>query len=337
MSGPGAVTTSPGGSAAGSIIVDVHLGPGDLTRALRADARHGLTSRPKTLSPMWFYDEVGSELFDDITRLEEYYPTRRERQILEARAGEIAALTGADTLVELGSGTSEKTRLLLDALAGAGCLRRFVPFDIAEPTLRSAAAAVAAEYPGTAVHAVVGDFEHHIPLLPGGGRQLVAFLGSTIGNLNPPKRARMLAEIAAGMAPGDALLLGCDLVKDPARLEAAYNDAAGVTSAFNLNVLTALNRQLGADFDLARFAHVARYDPGEQWVEMLLRSLVHQHVSVRGLGLEVVFEEGEEMRTEISTKFRPEGMACELEAAGFHLRAFWTDEGNDFGLFLAFR
>jgi L-histidine N-alpha-methyltransferase len=332
--------TSPGSLSATAdplIVVDVHLGPDDLTRALRADALRGLTATPKALSPMWFYDEVGSELFDDITRLEEYYPTRREREILEARAAEIAEATGADTLVELGSGTSEKTRLLLDALAGAGHLRRFIPFDIAEPTLRSAAAAVATEYPGTAVHAVVGDFAHHIGRLPPGGRRLVAFLGSTIGNLNPPERARMLGEIAAGMAPGDALLLGCDLVKDHARLEAAYNDARGVTAAFNLNVLSALNRQLGATFDPAAFEHVARFDAAQEWIELCLRSRVRQQVTVAGLGIEVAFGAGEEMRTEISTKFRPEGMACELHAAGFHLKNFWTDGGSDFGMFLAFR
>ena len=323
--------------APSTITVEVHLGPDDLTQALRSDAFHGLTANPKRLSPMWFYDEVGSALFDDITRLEEYYPTRREREILQARAPEIAGMTGADTLVELGSGTSEKTRLLLDALAEQGSLRRFVPFDIAEPTLRSAAASVAREYPGTAIHAVVGDFERHIGLLPDDGRRLVAFLGSTIGNLDPAKRARMLGELGAGMSPGDALLLGCDLVKDVARLEAAYNDALGVTAAFNRNVLTALNRELGADFDPDRFAHVARWDEEHEWMEMRLRSLERQRVRVTGLNLEVVFGTGEEMRTEISAKFRPEGMASELEAAGFHLARFWTDRGSDFGLFLAFR
>lgn len=351
MSGPHTVAASLAAPADGRdtepgvITIDVHLGPDDLAAALREDARRGLTSRPKALSPMWFYDEVGSVLFDEITRLEEYYPTRREREILEAHAPEVAALTGADTLVELGSGTSEKTRLLLDALAAEGCLRRFVPFDIAEPVLRSAAAAVASEYPGTSVHAVVGNFEHHLGLLPHAlpngnpqaGRRLVAFLGSTIGNLDPPKRRRLLSEIAAGLTAGDALLLGCDLVKDPARLEAAYNDAAGVTAAFNLNVLSALNRQLGADFDPERFAHVARFDPESEWVEMRLRSLARQRVRVADLGIDVEFDEGEEMRTEISTKFRPEGVADELRAAGLRLRSSWTDPGGDFGLFLAFR
>ncbi|HLI56290.1 MAG TPA: L-histidine N(alpha)-methyltransferase [Actinomycetota bacterium] len=323
------------------IVVDVHLGPDDLARAMREEARRGLTASPKVLSPKWLYDEVGCQLFDEITRLDEYYPTRREREILEARAGEIAEATGADTLIELGSGTSEKTRLLLDAFAAAGTLRRFIPFDIAEPTLRSAAAAVAEEYPGTAVHAVVGDFEHHIGhlpgQLPGGGRRLVAFLGSTIGNLDAAERSRMFGEIAGSLAPGDALLLGCDLVKDVGRLEAAYNDASGVTAAFNLNILSALNRALDARFDPGRFAHVASWDPEQEWIDLRLRAQVRHTVPIHGLGLEIAFEAGEEMRTEISAKFRPEKMACELEAAGFHLGKFFTDAGSDFGLFLAFR
>jgi L-histidine N-alpha-methyltransferase len=317
------------------LTLDVHLGPQDMADALRLDVLAGLTSSPKELPPRWFYDEAGCALFDDITRLDEYYLTRREREILDAHAPDIAAATGADTLVELGSGTSEKTRLLLDALAGAGTLQRFVPFDISEPTLRSAAEAIAGEYPGTSVHAVVGDFERHVPLLPAGGRRLVAFLGSTIGNLLPARRAKLLGEIGAGLVDGDSLLLGCDLVKDRARLEAAYNDAAGITAAFNLNVLSVLNRELGAGFEPERFAHVARFDPEEEWVEMRLRSLEAQTVPVTGLDLEVGFGDDEEMRTEISTKFRRDGVERELEAAGLELRNFWTDEGSDFGMFLA--
>ena len=319
------------------LTLDVHLAPEDLADALRSDVLAGLTSSPKELPPRWFYDETGCALFDDITRLDEYYLTRREREILDAHAPDIAAATSADTLVELGSGTSEKTRLLLDALAGAGALQRFVPFDISEPTLRSAAEAIAAEYPGTAIHAVVGDFEHHVPLLPVDGRRLVAFLGSTIGNLLPGKRARLLGEIGDGLNDGDSLLLGCDLVKDPARIEAAYNDAAGVTAAFNLNVLSVLNRELGAGFDPGRFVHVARFDPEQEWVEMRLRSLEEQTVHVARLDLEVGFGDGEEMRTEISTKFRRDGVERELEAAGLEPRCFWTDEGSDFGMFLAFK
>ncbi|HEX9315020.1 MAG TPA: L-histidine N(alpha)-methyltransferase, partial [Actinomycetota bacterium] len=263
--------------------------------------------------------------------------TRREREILLNHADDIAVLTGADTLVELGSGTSEKTRILLDAFAEAGSLERFVPFDIAEATLRAAAAAVAAEYPGTSVHAVVGDFEHHLSLLPHGGQRVVAFLGSTIGNLVPAKRAKLLSEIAGNLDDGESLLLGCDLVKDAARLEAAYNDVLGVTAAFNLNVLSVLNREVGAGFDPERFAHVAVYDPENEWIEMRLRSLERQTVPIVDLGLEVEFADGEEMRTEVSAKFHREGIEQELAAAGLELRHFWSDEAGDFGLFLAFR
>ena len=325
------------GDGVQALTLDVHLGPDDLAAALRSDALTGLTSSPKQLQPRWFYDEAGCFLFDRITSLEEYYLTRREREILLNHADDIAVATGADTLVELGSGTSEKTRILLDAFAEAGALERFVPFDIAEATLRAAAAAVAAEYPGTSVHAVVGDFEHHLSLLPHGGQRVVAFLGSTIGNLVPAKRAKLLSEIAGNLDDGESLLLGCDLVKDAARLEAAYNDSLGVTAAFNLNVLSVLNRELGAGFDPERFAHVAAFDPENEWVEMRLRSLERQTVPIVDLGLEVEFEDGEEMRTEVSTKFHREGIERELEAAGLELRHFWSDEGGDFGLFLAFR
>jgi len=328
------MTSSDGVQA---LTLDVHLGPDDLAAALRSDALTGLTSSPKQLQPRWFYDEAGCFLFDRITSLEEYYLTRREREILVNHADDIAVATGADTLVELGSGTSEKTRILLDAFAEAGSLERFVPFDIAEATLRAAAAAVAAEYPGTSVHAVVGDFEHHLSLLPHGGQRVVAFLGSTIGNLVPAKRARLLSEIAGNLDDGESLLLGCDLVKDAARLEAAYNDSLGVTAAFNLNVLSVLNRELGAGFDPERFAHVAAFDPGNEWIEMRLRSLERQTVPVVDLGLEVEFADGEEMRTEVSAKFHREGIEQELEAAGLELRHFWSDEAGDFGLFLAFR
>jgi L-histidine N-alpha-methyltransferase len=325
------------GDGVQALTLDVHLGPDDMAAALRSDALTGLTSRPKQLQPRWFYDEAGCSLFDQITYLDEYYLTRREREILVNHADDIAVATGADTLVELGSGTSEKTRILLDAFAEAGALQRFVPFDIAESTLRSAAAAVASEYPGTSVHAVVGDFEHHVGLLPQVGRRVVAFLGSTIGNLVPAKRAELLSEIAGNLDDGESLLLGCDLVKDTARLEAAYNDSFGVTAAFNLNVLSVLNRELGAGFDPERFAHVARFDAENEWIEMRLRSLESQTVPVVDLGLEVEFAEGEEMRTEVSTKFRRDGVERELNAAGLELGHFWSDRGGDFGLFLAFR
>ncbi|MDP9069976.1 MAG: L-histidine N(alpha)-methyltransferase [Actinomycetota bacterium] len=305
-----------------------------MRRALADDARSGLVATPKELSPKWFYDERGCQLFDAITRLPEYYPTRSERAILEARAGTVAQLVPADTLVEIASGTSEKTRLLLDPLVAAG-LRRFVPFDVSQPTLRAAGDAIAAEYPGLEVHAVVGDLEQHVSLLPSGGHRLVAFLGGTIGNLLPPRRARLLSEIHRALRPGEALLLGTDLVKEASRLEAAYDDEAGVTAAFNRNVLRVLNRELGADFVPDRFEHVARFDPEHEWVEMHLRSTTGQTATVRGLGLEVRFAPGEEMRTEISAKFRREGVEAELAAAGFELVRWWTDPAGDFALSLS--
>jgi len=306
-----------------------------LEAALRADVAAGLTSTPKELPSKWFYDEEGSALFDTITRLEEYYPTRRERAILRARAREVAEITGAEMLIELGSGTSEKTRILLDALRTAGTLRGFVPFDVDAATLKAAAGAVASEYPGVEVHPVVGDFEGDLGLLPAGGRRLVAFLGSTIGNLDPDARAAFLGRVGVALRSGDAFLLGVDLVKDTARLEAAYDDAAGVTAAFNRNLLYRINRELEADFAPERFDHVARFDADAEWIEMRLRSQVDQVVTIGALGLSVAFAAGEEMRTEISAKFRAEGMEAELTAAGLSPLRFWTDPAGDFGLSLA--
>jgi len=317
--------------------VDVHIGPGDIDAALRDDVTSGLTATPKELPPKWFYDERGSELFDEITRLREYYPTRTERSILRERADEIATVCEADTLVELGSGTSEKTRLLLGALTGAGCLQRFAPFDVSEATLCSAADAIAREIPGLEVHAVVGDFERHLDRLPNGGTRLIAFLGGTIGNLEPAGRARFFGDLAAGMAPGDMLLLGTDLVKHAGRLEAAYDDLAGVTAEFNRNVLHVLNRELGADFDPDSFGHVARWDPYNERIEMRLRAHGEQPVHLAALDLEVHFADGEEMRTEISCKFRREGVERELARAGLDLTHWWTDPAGDFALSLSCR
>ncbi|OKJ15829.1 L-histidine N(alpha)-methyltransferase [Kitasatospora sp. CB01950] len=307
-----------------------------LHHALRADARSGLTGQPKRLPPKWFYDARGSELFEEITRLPEYYPTRAEREILTARAGEIAAATGARTLVELGSGSSEKTRLLLDALRAHGTLERYVPVDVSESALESAAKALIAEYPGLEVSAVLSDFTTG-PVLPeeGGGPRLVVFLGGTLGNLVPAERAAFLSGLRDQLLPGDALLLGTDLVKDPAVLVAAYDDAAGVTAAFNRNLLSVLNRELDADFDPAQFAHVALWDPEQEWIEMRLRSLRAQSVKVGELGLAVNFEEGEELYTEVSAKFRRERVERELFAAGLRLSDWWTDREDRFGLSLS--
>jgi L-histidine N-alpha-methyltransferase len=311
------------------------LPDGFLASSLRADARAGLTATPKTLSPKWFYDERGSELFEKITLLPEYYPTRAERAILRAASGEIAAATGAATLVELGSGSSEKTRLLLDALRDAGSLRSYVPLDVSESALIAAANRVLVSYPGLSVEAIVSDFEEHLGLPAVGGARLVAFLGGTIGNLLPAERAAFLARLRTGLRAGDALLLGTDLVKDPAVLVAAYDDPAGVTASFNKNVLAVLNTELGADFDADAFEHVAIWDARAEWIEMRLRSVHDQRVTLPAIGLAVEFAEGEEMRTEVSAKFRREGVAGELAAAGFAMRSWWTDDAGQFGLSLS--
>jgi L-histidine Nalpha-methyltransferase len=324
--------------------------------SLRSDVLTGLSATPKWLPPKWFYDAQGSALFEKITELPEYYPTRAERSILRAVSGEIAAAAGASTLVELGSGSSEKTRLLLDALRDAGTLRRYVPVDVSESALVAAGEAVAAEYAGLEVHAVASDFDSYLgvgagerPAGRGNGAsadaggpagtaaetRLVAFLGSTIGNMMPPERAVFLSRLRAQLRPGDALLLGTDLVKDPAVLVAAYDDSAGVTAAFNKNVLSVLNASLGADFDQDSFAHVAVWDAESEWMEMRLRSAEDQEVRIPGVGLTVTFAAGEEMRTEVSAKFRRAGVAAELEAAGFAMRSWWTDEEDRFGLSLS--
>jgi L-histidine N-alpha-methyltransferase len=323
-----------------------HRLPADYRAAsLRADALAGLTATPKSLPPKWFYDAQGSALFEKITELPEYYPTRAERAILRAVAPEIAALTGATTLVELGSGSSDKTRLLLSALRDAGTLRGYVPVDVSESALAAAGDALAAEYPGLAVHAVVADFEKYlgVPSDAGDGAsgdgvdgpRLVAFLGSTIGNMVPDERAVFLRRVRAQLRPGDAFLLGTDLVKDPAVLVAAYDDSAGVTAAFNKNVLAVLNAELGADFDLDAFDHVAVWDAEREWIEMRLRAASAQRVRVSDLGLTVEFAAGEQMRTEVSAKFREAGVRAELAAAGLSMRSWWTDEGGQFGLSLA--
>ncbi|MEU6234812.1 L-histidine N(alpha)-methyltransferase [Kitasatospora sp. NPDC047058] len=303
--------------------------------ALRHDVQHGLTSEPKWLPPKWFYDARGSELFEEITRLPEYYPTRAERAILTARAGEIAAATRARTLVELGSGSSEKTRLLLDALRDLGTLESYVPVDVSESALAAAGKALSEEYPGLAVHGVLADFTTGPGLPPGGGPRLVAFLGGTLGNLLPAERAAFLRRLRAALGPDDFLLLGTDLVKDPDVLVAAYDDAAGVTAEFNRNVLNVLNRELSADFDPDAFEHVALWDAEQEWIEMRLRSLRAQTVKIPALDLPVHFDAGEELRTEVSAKFRRERVAEELTAARLRLAHWWTDDEGRFGLSLA--
>jgi L-histidine N-alpha-methyltransferase len=312
-----------------------HLAADSAYQALRRDVSDGLRQTPKSLPPKWFYDSVGSDLFDQITRLPEYYPTRAEAEILRDRSAEIAGASGADTLVELGAGTSEKTRRLLDALRDRGSLRGFVPFDVDASVLSATATAIQAEYPGVEINAVCGDFEEHLAEIPDGGRRLFVFLGSTIGNLTPEPRAEFLATLAAVMRPGDSLLLGTDLVKDADRLVRAYDDAAGVTARFNRNVLAVINRQLDADFDVDAFRHVARWNTGEERIEMWLRTDTSQRVRVGALDLTVDFAPGEEMLTEVSCKFRPDGVSAELAGAGLRRIRWWTDGAGDFGLSLA--
>ncbi|QOC92474.1 L-histidine N(alpha)-methyltransferase [Micromonospora craniellae] len=311
----------------------IHLDDRDIGRSLRHDVRVGLTGVPKWLPPKWFYDARGSELFEEITRLPEYYPTRAERAVLATHATEIAELTGAKTLIELGSGSSEKTRLLLDAFTRRRGLGTFVPLDVSASALAASTAALAADYAGLRVRGIVGDFTRHLDRLPAGGRRLVIFLGGTIGNLLPAERAEFLTRTRAALEVGDWLLVGTDLVKDPAVIVPAYDDEAGVTAEFNRNVLRVLNRELGADFDPAAFTHVALWDPEQEWIEMRLRA--QRPVRVRVLDLDVAFAEGEELRTEVSAKFHPEGIAAELASAGLHAERFWTDPDDLFGVTLA--
>ncbi|WP_029108477.1 L-histidine N(alpha)-methyltransferase [Mycobacterium sp. URHD0025] len=312
-----------------------YLAADSAATALRRDVREGLSQSPKMLPPKWFYDSVGSDLFDQITRLPEYYPTRTEARILRDRSAEIIAAADADTLVELGSGTSEKTRMLLDAMRDGGQLRRFIPFDVDAGVLRAAGDAIAREYPGIEIDAVCGDFEEHLGKIPSVGRRLVAFLGSTIGNLTPGPRADFLGSLADTLQPGDSVLLGTDLVKDVGRLVRAYDDGAGVTAAFNRNVLSVVNRELDADFDLDAFEHVAKWNADEERIEMWLRAEAPQQVRIAGLDLDVAFGAGEEMLTEVSCKFRADGVAEELAKAGLRQTHWWTDEAGDFGVSLA--
>ncbi|SCF15489.1 L-histidine N(alpha)-methyltransferase [Micromonospora chokoriensis] len=313
--------------------LEVYLEERDLERGLRDDVRAGLSAEQKWLPPKWFYDARGSELFEEITRLPEYYPTRAEREVLAERAPDIAALTEAKTLIELGSGSSEKTRLLLDAFTRRGGLGTFVPLDVSVSALQGSTAQIAADYPGLRVRGIVGDFTRQLDRLPTGGRRLVVFLGGTIGNLLPAERAGFLTAMRATLEVGDWLLLGTDLVKDPSVIVPAYDDAAGVTAEFNRNVLQVINRELGADFDPGAFDHVALWNPEHEWIEMRLRAT--RPMRVRVLGMTVDFAAGEDLRTEVSAKFHREGIAAEVAAAGFGTAEFWTDPDGLFGVTLA--
>lgn len=317
--------------------ISVVLDPEWAGDTLVQDVRRGLGSQPRTLPPKWLYDDVGSELFDQITRLPDYYPTEREREILTRHADDIVATTGATTLVELGSGTSDKTRILLDAFTTTGELDRFVPVDVSEETLRAAAKQLAERYPGLQVEALVGDFTLHLGHLPGDGRRMVAFLGGTIGNLYVEERAAFLGALADSLDPGDWLLLGTDLVKSADRLIAAYDDPGGITARFVTNCLHVLNDRLDADFDLDAFTYVPFWDARMERMDLRLRAEMPQHVTIPGAGISIDLASGEEIRVEISTKFRLEGIAAELGAAGFEVDRSLTDDDGDFALTLARR
>jgi len=320
------------------LVIDDHLDTGYFERNLRKDVVDGLgggPGKPKKLPPKWFYDDHGSELFEAITRLEEYYPTEAERTILRDNAADIAATSKADTLVELGSGAADKTRVLLDARAATGQLTRFVPFDVSDGILRSSSAALLDRYPSISIHGVVGDFEHHLGEIPGGGTRVIALLGGTVGNFEPEARKQLLLDVVSTMRPGDGFLLGTDLVKDHDRLVLAYDDPHGVTAAFNKNVLTVLNNRLGANFDLDDFEHVARFDVENEWMYLGLRSLRAHSIYIQELDLHVDFAEGEELHTEISSKFREAGVRAELSTVGLDMVGWWTDPRGDYAVSLS--
>ena len=317
------------------ITVAVHTIGRDSRQDLIDDVRRGLTQSPKILPPRWFYDERGSELFERITELPEYYQTRTEFAILQRYADEIVTRTRAASIVELGAGSCTKSRVLIKAAKGKGTLSTFVPFDISEATIRRAASELVEEYTDLSIYCVTGVFDEHLAQIPRFGTQLLVFLGSTIGNFSADETGAFLAEVRGLMEPGDFFLLGVDLVKAESALRAAYDDAAGVTANFNLNVLERLNRELSADFDLGAFEHVALWNAGMSRVEMHLRSLTAQVVVLPAAGLTVEFEAGELMRTEICTKYTRAGTEQLLVGAGMELVAWYSDPEERFGLVLA--
>ena len=317
------------------IAIDVHLPEDGVLAGMAEDVREGLSCPFKELPPKYFYDERGSALFERITKLDEYYPTRAERAILGARSEEIVEAAEAGVLIELGSGSAAKTRHLLDAMGDAGQLDTYVPVDISEEITRETAARLVEEYPGLRVHGIVCDYETHLERIPREEGALIAFLGGTIGNFRPAPRRSFLARIATLMYPGDRFLLGTDLVKDRARLEAAYDDRDGVTAEFNKNVLRVLNRELRADFDIDAYEHVAFWDADNEWIDIRLRSLADQFVNLRELDMRAHFARHEEMRTEISTKFTRERLEATYADAGLELTGWWTDPEGLFALSLA--
>ncbi|WP_425560006.1 L-histidine N(alpha)-methyltransferase [Kineosporia mesophila] len=313
-----------------------HLPEDFADESLRADVLTGFGATPKWLPPKWFYDKTGSELFEDITRLPEYYPTRSERAILQVDAAGIVGRAGARHLVELGSGSSGKTRLLLDRLDQDRAV--YTALDVSGSALRQAAQALRLAYPRLRIEAVRADFEKHLTAVlqsgPDEGHRLIAFLGGTIGNLRPEQRQAFLSAVRDGLGPTDSFLLGADLVKSPAVLVPAYDDAAGVTAAFNLNLLQVLNDRLGANFAPGSFEHRALWNEPEAWIEMRLRAKNDLTVRFADLDLTVEFGAGEELRTEISAKFTRPRLEEELSQAGFAPDGWWTDPDGRFSLSL---
>lgn len=305
------------------------------------DVREGISSTPKDLSrwPKYFYDAEGSKLFEEIMELPEYYQTRTEYAILEDRAGEIIARTGARELIELGSGSASKTRALIEAMLDTGKPARYVPLDFSESALVESGERLLAEYPELEIRGYVGDFDKSLRSLLSGsenhdGERLVIFLGGTIGNFLPDERREFLSEIKNGLNAGDHVLIGVDLVKDPKILEAAYDDASGTTARFNKNMLNVFNTRLGANFDPDLFTYRATYEARAQRIEMWLDSNQKQEINVPALDNEVRFEEGEGMRTEISTKFTLDSTARMFDESSLKLLELYTDENNLFGLAL---
>lgn len=319
------------------IVVDVHGGMGQQGERDLAELREALLSTPRRIPSRFFYDDRGSELFERITELPEYYQTRTEAALLRAVADRIVAASRAEELVEIGSGAATKTRILLDAMARAGTLKLYVPVDVAEGTVRRVAEELTAEYPGLAVHGVVGDFMHHLDRLPNGCRRLAIFLGGTIGNLLPQEAEAFLRQLQRETSPGDFFLLGVDLIKPIERLEAAYNDAAGVTAEFNLNVLRVVNRLTGGNFNPAAFEHRAFYDRENHWIEMRLVSRKAQTVRLPKIELKLEIAEGEEILTEISAKYDRTRAEALLQRCGFAPVEWYTDPENLFGLALSRR
>lgn len=304
-----------------------------LQSQLADDVRRGLTARPRSLPPKWFYDATGSALFDRICELPEYYLTRAERSLLERDAAAIVAASGAGELLEIGSGMARKTGLLLRAMSGRP---RYLPFDISTDALEASARSLREAVPSVIIDPIVGDFERDVAKIPvARAPRMWAFLGSTIGNLDERGAPAMLASFAARMASGDTFLLGVDLVKDVATLERAYDDAAGVTALFNKNVLAVVNRELDADFDLPQFEHIARYDVEKARIEMYLAATVEQRVRVAAIDLTLEFERGERILTEISRKFTRETTEGTLARGGLRMKQWFASD--DFALALAER